>query len=303
MRPVCSGRRDHRPDERAELARPVAAAAFGHDRREHVDAQDPGGHRVFEVVAHVGDAIGPRHHLTLRCLRCRQAPGMVPDSVEGLGAQVERLQRDVGTPGRMVEPAVEVRGQRVLAGMSTRPVPAVVPDRDRLDERNVQAQRLGHRPCHLGDLEGVGHARALVVVGEHEHLRLAGEPPKGRVVEDPVAVAFEAGAERVGLLGAAPVAGAPTRWSLRWPARQCIALLAGLPGEDRDRHRSPPTNRRGPRRRRAPRAGHRARPSWPPIDRRVRRIAPTIRGAGARARAVDRPSSCQRRESASSDRR
>ena len=198
---------------------------------QHVGGDDAGGDGVFEVVAHVGDPVGPRHHLALGGLRRRQAPRVVADPVERLGAQVQRLQGDVGAPRGVVEAAVEVRRQRVLAGMAAGAVAAVVADRHRLDERHVEAERLGDRPGHLGDLEGVGHPGALVVVGEHEHLGLAGQTAERRVVQDPVAVAFEAGAERVGFLVDAPGC------RRRGPGgvggeRGCLVLLACLAGPD-----------------------------------------------------------------------
>jgi hypothetical protein len=67
------------------------------------------------------------------------------------------------------------------------------------------------RHGHLGDLEGVGEAGALVVVGEHEHLRLAGQAPERRAVHDAVAVALEAGAPRVRFLLHRPSAGPTAR--------------------------------------------------------------------------------------------
>ena len=66
-----------------------------------------------------------------------------------------------------------------------------------------------HRRGHLGHLEGVGEPGALVVGREHEDLGLPGQAPEGGGVQDAVAVALEAGAERVGLLGEGPFAGAP----------------------------------------------------------------------------------------------
>jgi hypothetical protein len=60
--------------------------------------------------------------------------------------------------------------------------------------------RLADRARDLGDLERVRQPGPLMVVGEHEDLGLAGEPTERRGVQDAVAVALEAGAERVGLL-------------------------------------------------------------------------------------------------------
>jgi len=45
-----------------------------------------------------------------------------------------------------------------------------------------------------------------MVVGEHEHLGLAGEATERRRMQDPVAIALEAGAEWVGRLGDGPPA-------------------------------------------------------------------------------------------------
>ena len=225
------GGRDHGADERAELARPVAPAAFGHDCREHVEAEDAGGDRVLEVVTHIGDPVGPGDHLALRGLRGGKAPRVVADPVERLCTQVQRLERDIGAPGGVIETAVQIGRQRVLAGMATRAVAAVVPDRDRLDQCDVEPQRLGHRAGDLGDLQRVGHPRSLVVLWEHEHLGLPGEPPEGRVVENTVAIAFEAGPVSVGLLIRRSVAGAQ-RWRRTDREVGGVAFLVCLSRQD-----------------------------------------------------------------------
>ncbi len=116
--------------------------------------------------------------------------------------------------------------------MTTRAVAAVVADRHRFDQRHIEAQRLGDRTCHLGHFEGVGHAGALVIVGEHEHLGLAGETSERRVVQDAVAVAFEAGAERVGCFFERSVAGAVRAGGVRGEGF-CFVFLAGGAGSDR----------------------------------------------------------------------
>jgi hypothetical protein len=131
---------------------------------------------------------------------------MVADAIERLNAQVERLQRDVGTPEGVVKPADKVWRQRIFAGVAARTVPAVVSNRHCLGEGNIQAQCLRNRPCDLGHFERVGHSCALMVFGKDEHLRFAGEPTKRGVVENTVAVAFEAGAMRIGGFFGRPVA-------------------------------------------------------------------------------------------------
>ena len=147
---------------------------------QHVGGDDAGGHGVLEVVADVGDAVGPRHDLALRRGRRRPAPRVVADAVERLGAQVERAQRDVGAPRGVVVAAVDVRRQGVLAGVAARPVAAVVAEGDGLGQGDVEPEHAGDGRGDLGDLEGVGEAGALVVVGEHEHLGLAGQAAERR---------------------------------------------------------------------------------------------------------------------------
>ncbi len=78
----------------------------------------------------------------------------------------------------MVEPALDIRGERVLGGVATRPVATVVPECDRFSERHVQPERPTDRPGDLGDLERMGQSSALVIVGKHEDLGFAGESPK-----------------------------------------------------------------------------------------------------------------------------
>jgi hypothetical protein len=46
-----------------------------------------------------------------------------------------------------------------------------------------------------------------MIIGEHEHLRLAGQSSKRRSVQDAISVAFEAGAERTRFLVTLTVAG------------------------------------------------------------------------------------------------
>ena len=148
----------------------------------------------------------------------------IPSSVSI--AEVQWRQRDVGAPDGVVVAAGDVRRQGVLAGVATRAVAAVVAEGDRLGEGDVEAERAGHGRGDLGDLEGVGEAGALVVVGEHEHLRLAGQPAERRRVEDAVAVAFEARPPLVGLLRPGPVPG-PDRTRGAVAQQLVLDVLAG----------------------------------------------------------------------------
>ena len=155
-----------------------------------------GADRVLEVRCAVGEPVGPGHDLALGRRGRRTGPRVVADAVERLGAQVERRQGDVGAPDGVVVPLGDEQVERVLARVATGPVAAVVPEGDGFGERHVQPQRPRDRGGDLGDLERVGEPGPLVVVGEDEHLRLAGQPAKGAGVQDAVAVAFEARAVR-----------------------------------------------------------------------------------------------------------
>ena len=87
---------------------------------------DAGGDGVLEVVAHVGDAVGPGHHLALGRGRRGTVPGVVAHGVEGLGAQVERGQHDVGAVDGVVVAAGHEGREGVLAGVAGGAVAAVV---------------------------------------------------------------------------------------------------------------------------------------------------------------------------------
>ena len=147
---------------------------------------------------------------------------MVADTVEGLGAQVERNQRHVGAPHGMVVAAVDVWRQCVFAGVPTWAVTAVVTEGDRLGQGHVEPEGASDRGGDLGNLEGVGQPGALMVVGEDEHLGLAGQAPEGAGVQDAVAIAFEARAPCVGSLVDGTFARARRP---EWPARDSDAAL------------------------------------------------------------------------------
>ncbi len=205
--PAGQGAFDHALDEGRDLLAAPGSAAGSHRIGEVVGGHHPGRHGIFEVVAHVGDAIGPGHHLALGRGRGRAGPGVVADAVEGLHTQVEGGQHHIGTPHGVVV-ATDVGRERLLAGMTARPVPTVVAQGDGLGQGQVESKGAGDGHGHLGHLERVGEAGALVVGGEHEHLGLAGQPAEGGGVQDAVAIALEAGADRIGGLGSGPLSGA-----------------------------------------------------------------------------------------------
>src|SRR5271166_6490421 len=110
---------------------------------------DAGQDGVLPVVTDVGDPVGPAHDLALGRRRGGAGPAVVGDAVHRLGAQVERGQGHERAPGRVVEPTGNVGVERVLAGVATGPVPAVVTEGDGLGEVHVEAAG----PCDgRGDL-------------------------------------------------------------------------------------------------------------------------------------------------------
>ena len=83
---------------------------------------------------------------------------MVPDPVEGLGAQVQWRQRHVSSPLGMVIPAVHIGRQGVFAGVAPWTVAAVMAKGDGFGQGDVQAEAGGNGPRHLGYLQSMGQA-------------------------------------------------------------------------------------------------------------------------------------------------
>ncbi len=138
----------------------------------------PARQRVFEVVTDVRDAVGPRHDLAFGGGRRRPAPRVVAHAVDRLRAEVQRGQSHVHAVHRVVVAARDVRGERLLARVTTGTVPAVVREGDRFGEREAEISGAGDARRDLRDLDGMREARAeMIVLGRDEHLTLAGESP------------------------------------------------------------------------------------------------------------------------------
>jgi hypothetical protein len=139
---------------------------------------------------------------------------VVDDPVADLPAEIETLAvtlQVIHDPEALLavaeRPAEEGR-QGLLAEVPERRVPEVVPQGDRLGEVLVQAQGPGDGPGHLGDLQGVGEADAVVVpLGGDEHLGLVLQPAERLGMDDPVPVSLEGGSQIVRWLLALPALG------------------------------------------------------------------------------------------------
>jgi hypothetical protein len=76
--------------------------------------------------------------------------------------------------------------------VAERRVPKIVRQAQSLGQVLVEAERAGHGPADLGDLEAMRQADAVMVaVGGDEDLRLVAQAAEGDRVDDAVAVALE----------------------------------------------------------------------------------------------------------------
>ena len=92
---------EHCDHEGPDLGRRFRADDIAHAVGEIGGREETGPDRVVEVVADVGDAIGPGDHLTFGELQERGAT-VVAHAVGGLRTEVERRQGDVGAVDRVV---------------------------------------------------------------------------------------------------------------------------------------------------------------------------------------------------------
>ena len=233
---------EHRAEEHADLRRRPGPDDRAHAGGEIVGIEDAGPHRVVEVVAHVGDAVGPRHDLAFGRGRRRPTPRVVAHAVERLQAEVERGQRDVGAVDRVVVAGTgQERRERLLGRVPGGPVPAVVGQRDGLHQRQAQVGGPGDAGGHLRHLDRVGEAGAeVVVLRGDEDLALPRQPPPGSGVLDPVEVALEAQPPRVGVFRPGPHPGAdrPGRAGGQRPRQLALPLLPPAHGCADERRRA-----------------------------------------------------------------
>ena len=226
-REVLAHRGQHRPDQR--------------HLGKLVQGEDPRRQPVVDIVIVVGDVVGDG-----RDLRLRRRPGPEPQielavelhdrlprrraqhprrravvldhALQRLPRQVEPIEGGIaplqtGQDAEGLDVVVEAaprrhpRLQHVLAGMAERRMTEIVAEADRLGEVGVQPQRPGERPRDLRHLEGMGQAGAeMIALVSDEDLGLLLQPPEGRGVDDPVAVAGEGGAGRARRFGGQPTA-------------------------------------------------------------------------------------------------
>ena len=98
--------------------------------------------------------------------------------------------------------------ERVLSRMAEGRVSEIVAEGDGLREIVVEPERPGESAGDLGHLDRMGESRSeMIALVIDEDLRLVGETPEGRRMDDPVPVALEFGAGRRSGLRDEPSAG------------------------------------------------------------------------------------------------
>ena len=133
---------------------------------------------------------------------------MISDAVERLRTQIQWYECFISSPDGVVVSLCKVRAEGVFAGVTSRPVAAVMPDGNCFGEGHIEPKRPSDRSSDLRNFESVGEAGALVVIGKDEDLSLAGEAAKGAGMKDAITVTLETRSERVGVLLERSVAGA-----------------------------------------------------------------------------------------------
>jgi hypothetical protein len=114
--------------------------------------------------------------------------------------------------------------------VAARAVAAIMPECDRLGQRDVEPGGASDGGGHLRYFESVGQPGALMVEREDKDLGLASQATKSTRVQDAVAITLETGAQDVRLLWRGPVPGPPGQRGPRGQ-QELLCLLAGLPGQ------------------------------------------------------------------------
>ena len=183
----------------------------GHRDVHGVDDAAPDG--VVDVVVDVGDLVGQADDPPLQGLGGVRS-GMAEDAPAHLIAEVEALPillQHVHHPHRLLivgKTAGQDGAEHPLPGVAEGGVPQVVAQGGGLGQVLVEAQAPGDGPGDAGDLQGVGHAGAVVVpLGLEKDLGLVHQPPEGLTVDDAVDVPLKTGAQRALLLFPRPAPG------------------------------------------------------------------------------------------------
>ena len=188
---------------------PVGEAQnFGDGQGDVHGVDDPAPEGVLNVVVDVGDLVSQADHLALQGGGL-PALGVADDAVAHLPGEVQPLAllfQPVHHPQRLLVVG-EAPGhdgvEQPLSGVAEGGVAQVVAQGDGLGQVLVQGEGPSDGPGDAVDLQGVGHAGAVVVpLRLEEYLGLVLQPPERLAVYDAVDVPLEAGADGTLLLRA-----------------------------------------------------------------------------------------------------
>jgi iron-sulfur cluster assembly accessory protein len=128
---------------------------------------------------------------------------MLDKPFQGLPSQIESIKGRVAAfelgdnaqrLGVMIEAAVRSHQfvEHILASVAKRRMAKIMRKRKRLGEIVVEAERAGKRARDLTDFERMGEPGAeMVSLVRNEDLRLVGEPPESRAMDDAVAITLK----------------------------------------------------------------------------------------------------------------
>ncbi len=181
----------------------------------------------MQVVVVIGDIIGQCGHLRLGTGMGRQfqiVPGVIvgqrirklsghrtimfgnglkgfPGEVQPVKLGIVPLQRGDNFHGLRIviksAMGLHEKIQRVLSGMTEWCVAKVMSQRHRFGQLSIQSQCTRDGPCYLRHFDRMCQPRAVIITFVFdEDLCFVLQPPKGTGMDNPVAVALEARAER-----------------------------------------------------------------------------------------------------------
>ena len=175
--------------------------------------ENAGPKRVIQIMVQVGDPIRAADAFALQRFR-KAGPGMTENAVADLCGQIQTMTVPLQAVHHaqallvVTEAILQEMIQRPFSDMAERGVPEIMPQGDGLCQILVQAQGTGQRPRHLGHLEGMGQAGAIVIpLGREKDLGFKLQAAKGLAVNDPVPVPLIHRAQIAGGEGGLPARG------------------------------------------------------------------------------------------------
>jgi iron-sulfur cluster assembly accessory protein len=153
--------------------------------------KDRGGKPAFRITRG-RPAIGLQKRTVMLDEPFQRLPSQI-ESVEG-GVAAFELSDNAQRLGIMIKAAVRSHQfvEHILASVAKRRMAKIMRKRQRLGEIVVETERAGKRARNLTDFERMSESGAeMVALVRDEDLRLVGQPPEGRAMDDAVAIALK----------------------------------------------------------------------------------------------------------------